>query len=408
MFAQVLDAAVKTAFEADAEPSTAPLQVSSFEAQPSSPLPSAFSAPPLLDPPPDVQHSEPSECPIPNPALAEWPMQIIPARMLNEFVYCPRLFYYEHVEGVFTENADTLRGGTIHKRVDAGSGALRPPDLDPTQQADSTGEVIHSRSVSLGSERLGVTAKLDLVEGSFSGAEPLAAGADDKEGAGLGDSETERKLIPSNAAGGGSLKFSTCPVDYKAGSPREGDDGIELWPTDRMQLGLQMLLLRENGYACERGIIYYRATKQRVPLEMTPALEAWVLDQISAARNIANGPIPPPLVASPKCVRCSLNSICLPDETRMLGRNAEARRGDNGTQVEPQRHRDAENGNSEAGRGDNGTRSAASVAPGARYSPGLPESPCLPSPRRLMAAREDTRLREEEVLRREVIEPFVM
>ena len=23
------------------------------------------------------------------------------ARMLNEFVYCPRLFYYEHVEGVF-------------------------------------------------------------------------------------------------------------------------------------------------------------------------------------------------------------------------------------------------------------------------------------------------------------------
>jgi CRISPR-associated protein Cas1 len=195
-------------------------------------------------------------------------------------------------------------------------------------------------------------------------------------------------------------------VDYKAGSPREGDDGIELWPTDRMQLGLQMLLLRENGYACERGIIYYRATKQRVPLEMTPALEAWVLDQISAARNIANGPIPPPLVASPKCVRCSLNSICLPDETRMLGRNAEARRADNGTQVEPQRHRDAEN--AEARRADNGTRSGVSVAPGARYSPGLPESPCLPSPRRLMAAREDTRLREEEVLRREVIEPFVM
>ena len=30
--------------------------------------------------------------------------------MLNEFVYCPRLFYYEHVEGVFVENADTLRG----------------------------------------------------------------------------------------------------------------------------------------------------------------------------------------------------------------------------------------------------------------------------------------------------------
>ena len=44
--------------------------------------------------------------------------------MLNEFVYCQRLFYYEFVEGVFVESADTLRGGAIHQRVDSGSGAL--------------------------------------------------------------------------------------------------------------------------------------------------------------------------------------------------------------------------------------------------------------------------------------------
>src|SRR6266568_266236 len=50
--------------------------------------------------------------------------QQIPARMLNEFVYCQRLFYYEFVEGVFVESADTLRGGAIHQRVDSGSGAL--------------------------------------------------------------------------------------------------------------------------------------------------------------------------------------------------------------------------------------------------------------------------------------------
>jgi len=36
--------------------------------------------------------------------------------MLNEFVYCPRLFYYEFVEGVFVENADTLRGKGLHRR----------------------------------------------------------------------------------------------------------------------------------------------------------------------------------------------------------------------------------------------------------------------------------------------------
>src|SRR5258705_13033716 len=33
----------------------------------------------------------------------------LPARMINEFVYCPRLFYYEYVEGVFVDNADTIR-----------------------------------------------------------------------------------------------------------------------------------------------------------------------------------------------------------------------------------------------------------------------------------------------------------
>lgn len=51
---------------------------------------------------------------------------------------------------------------------------------------------------------------------------------------------------------------------------------------------------------------------------MTDALEAWILKQIKEARACAAGPIPPPLEDSPKCVRCSLNGICLPDETRAL------------------------------------------------------------------------------------------
>ena len=54
------------------------------------------------------------------------PTQIIPARMLNEFVYCPRLFYYEFVESVFVESGDTLRGKALHRRVDSGKGELPP------------------------------------------------------------------------------------------------------------------------------------------------------------------------------------------------------------------------------------------------------------------------------------------
>src|SRR5207248_5781695 len=91
---------------------------------------------------------------------------------------------------------------------------------------------------------------------------------------------------------------------------------------DKMQLGLQCLLLRDNGYVCNEGIIYYRATKQRVRLAITPELEAWVLNKIREARVCATGPIPPPLFDSPKCPRCSLATVCLPDETRLLAARA--------------------------------------------------------------------------------------
>lgn len=112
--------------------------------------------------------------------------------------------------------------------------------------------------------------------------------------------------------------LSVVPVDYKAGAPREGKESNELWDTDKMQLGLQILILRDNGYFCGEGVIYYRATKQRVRLAMTPELEAWIIREAGEARRTATGPMPPPLVASPKCVRCSLAPVCLPDETRLL------------------------------------------------------------------------------------------
>jgi len=91
-----------------------------------------------------------------------------------------------------------------------------------------------------------------------------------------------------------------------------------LWDTDKMQLGLQALILRDNGYACSEGVIYYRATKQRVRLPVTPELEEWILRNVAEARRAITGPIPAPLVHSPKCARCSLAPVCLPDETRML------------------------------------------------------------------------------------------
>lgn len=215
------------------------------------------------------------------------PAPILTARMLNEFVYCPRLFYYEQVEGVFQHNADTLQGSAVHRRVGAREDSL--PDAAEAPAA----EVIHARSISLFSERLGVTAKLDLVE-----------------------------ILPEDICGELSPRegHALCaqPVEYKKGRPREGEDGNLLWDADKMQLGLQILLLRDNGYACDGGIVYYRETRQRVSFLLDAETEVWILAQVGAARQSMSRPIPPPLEHSPKCPRCSLVGICLPDETRML------------------------------------------------------------------------------------------
>ena len=344
-------------------------------------------------------------------ARVEAEPQQIPARMLNEFVYCQRLFYYEFVEGVFVESADTLRGGAIHQRVDSGNGAMpkatgsiaaspeasptsvksktrgksevsgEPPDTAREPRAVPEPEIIHSRSVQMGSERLRVVAKMDLVE-VLAGRATLAAQAD---------------VAPSEADDLFSV-LEVCPVDYKAGAPREGEEANELWDTDKMQLGLQALILRDNGYTCNEGVIYYRATKQRVRLPITPELESWILQNIADAKWVCTGPIPAPLVHSPKCVRCSLAPVCLPDETRMLAQTESV--AAEVTRLHPSRT---------APSGENFSAPSASscktaLIPSRVASSGLneytersqglltsaatkPES----APRRLMAARDDTR-----------------
>lgn len=356
--------------------------------------------------------------------------ELLQARMLNEFVYCPRLFYYEYVDGVFLKNADTERGSAIHEKVDRGRGSLpktrkkavvaksedeQTSEAVATEQAEAMTEgaepegessapaevtpdepvleVIHSRSAMMSSERLGVVAKMDVIEVELEviteaddawqpapataatpinqvDAVPLAepsatvgttmakktarkARKMDDEGPDLfamaaptiaeetGRNSTGESLpTPSIIAAPEAnvplhvdLKRRevrrVTPVDYKAGAPRLGDESNELWDADKMQLGLQILVLRDNGYACDEGVIYYRATKQRVGLTMTTELEGWIVDRIAEARRVsARTMIPPPLVNSPKCVRCSLAPVCLPDETRMLKRLGNADKGD--------------------------------------------------------------------------------
>lgn len=206
--------------------------------------------------------------------LLELP-ELIPARMLNEYAFCPRLFFLEWVDQLWADSADTAAGDWQHRRVDAGGGAAPLPAEGTLKQA---------RSVELASERLGITAKLDLLEADGSG---------------------------------------VVPVDTKKGHPKPGGGP---WEADAIQLCAQVLLLREHGYVAERGEIFYAGTRQRVPVHITPVLVEQTMRTVAQARDVATRLAPPPpLHSSPKCGRCSLAGICLPDEVNVLAGREQSR-----------------------------------------------------------------------------------
>ena len=41
--------------------------------------------------------------------------ELVPARMVNEYIYCPRLAYLEWVQGEWDDNIDTIQGRWVHR-----------------------------------------------------------------------------------------------------------------------------------------------------------------------------------------------------------------------------------------------------------------------------------------------------
>src|SRR5580700_6561260 len=60
---------------------------------------------------------------------------LVPARMLNEFAYCPRLAYLEWVQGEFADNLETREGRFGHRRVDQPDRQDLPPPDAPSPPA---------------------------------------------------------------------------------------------------------------------------------------------------------------------------------------------------------------------------------------------------------------------------------
>lgn len=223
-----------------------------------------------------MAHASPDGSPAP-PAGME-PPDLLPARMLNEYAYCPRLAYLEWVQAEFTDNEYTEEGRFAHRRVDRES--PQPPP-EPGHDAPTV-----SRSVLLSAPAEGLVARIDLLETD-------------------GD--------------------NAVPVDYKRGKQPDVPEGA--WEPERVQLCAQGLILRENGFQTDHGVLYFAASRQRVIIPFTPELVDRTRTLVGEfRRTVSEGIIPPPLQDSPKCVGCSLVTICLPDEVtllRQLGRGTD-------------------------------------------------------------------------------------
>src|SRR5487761_2190021 len=195
---------------------------------------------------------------------------LVPARMVNEYVYCPRLAYLMWTQSEWADSADTVDGRRIHARAD-------PPLPSPDTIAE-TEPSLTTRAITLSSATLGVIAKIDIAEA--------------EDGA-------------------------VTPVDYKRGKRPHIPQGA--YEPERIQVCLQALLLEEHGYRVADAAIWYAESRERVRIPLDDALRAAARTAVHELRLlVAQGRIPPPLTDSPKCPRCALVAICLPDEVSAL------------------------------------------------------------------------------------------
>ena len=203
------------------------------------------------------------------------PVSLVPARILNEHRYCPRLAYLMWADGANADNAATLEGKFVHRRVDAGSGSL--PSDDHAEQPTVR------RSLTLGDDDIGVVARIDLVE---------------LEG---------RRAVP---------------IEYKRGHPAGEDQPLH--EPERIQLLTQVVLLRAHGYTVDEAAVWFSGARQRRTVTIPNDAEMLVRKVVREVRANASAHVaPPPLVDSPKCPHCVLVGLCLPDESALLSGQSE-------------------------------------------------------------------------------------
>lgn len=184
--------------------------------------------------------------------------ELIALSGLQHIAYCERQWALIHVEGLWTDNMDTIRGDLFHRRVDA-------PGYTCSKSIRS------ERSVPVVSYSVGLYGVADIVEY-----------ANTKDG-----------LIVK-------------PVEYKSGKPKTED-----W--DRVQLAGQAMCLEEMyNTDINEADIFYGMTRRRETVGITDSLRQRVCELAQKAHALLSAGITPLGYLSSRCRRCSLADDCLP------------------------------------------------------------------------------------------------
>ena len=182
---------------------------------------------------------------------------------LHALAYCPRLYYLEEVEELYTQNAAVFAGRRLHAELE--------------KQEDEDWEDLF-----LTSEELGLRGRVDALR---------------------------------------TRDGQTIPYEHKRGRCyRDENKQPQAWESDRLQILAYCYLIESAlGIKVTEGRIRYHADKVLVHVPFDNAGKKMVENAIATARQIRTSTQRPPVTENERlCTRCSLSPVCLPEEARLF------------------------------------------------------------------------------------------
>jgi CRISP-associated protein Cas1 len=181
---------------------------------------------------------------------------------LHALAYCPRLFYLEEVEELYTQDAAVFAGRRLHAELE--------------KQEDEDWEELF-----LESEELGLRGRVDALR---------------------------------------TRDRQTIPYEHKRGRcHRDDNNQPQAWESDKLQiLAYACLLEYALGITIQEGRIRYHADNVLVHVPLDDIGRQLVKDAIAQAKTLRKSVLRPPVTSNERlCGRCSLAPVCLPEEARL-------------------------------------------------------------------------------------------